>query len=123
MSVTLRTAIFVIALAAGLAGAIPGAGGQAAAPGRLLDNLFVLRDTSTTRISSWNQSGGNYDFIQIAPGVHVTADELADYAATKLAPYKRPTRIVIRETLPRGPTGKILKKELARQLVTLAEES
>ncbi|HET6486503.1 MAG TPA: glycoside hydrolase family 172 protein [Spirochaetia bacterium] len=37
-------------------------------PDRLLDSLFLLRDTKTVRISSWDRSGGNYDFTWIAPG-------------------------------------------------------
>jgi hypothetical protein len=33
-----------------------------------LNGLFVLQDTKTARVSSWDRSGGNNDFVAIAPG-------------------------------------------------------
>jgi hypothetical protein len=33
-----------------------------------LSNLFILQDTKTARLSSWDRTGGNYDFITIASG-------------------------------------------------------
>src|SRR4029078_4737874 len=41
-----------------------------------------------------------------------TADELRVYCRKKLADYKVPRRFVIAPDLPRGPTGKILKRLL-----------
>lgn len=38
----------------------------------LLDNLFLLQNTKTARISSWDKSGGNNDWIVIAPGETAT---------------------------------------------------
>jgi len=52
-------------------------------------------------------------FVHLADGAQTTTDELSDYAATKLAPYKRPSRIVVVPAMPVSPTGKILKSELA----------
>ncbi len=51
-------------------------------------------------------------FVQPAPNAAVTVDDLADYAAQQLAPYKRPSRIFMLGALPAGPTGKILKSQL-----------
>jgi len=45
-------------------------------PDRVLDNLFMLRDTHTARISSYDRTGGNYDFIHIAPGETKTLAEI-----------------------------------------------
>src|SRR5450631_2385745 len=43
----------------------------------------------------------------------LTDDELKDFLATKLAPFKIPSRIAFSdERLPRNPSGKILKREL-----------
>ena len=50
---------------------------QPDSPGRLLDNLFVLRDSKTARISSYDRSGGNIDFIKIAPGETKTLAEIS----------------------------------------------
>jgi hypothetical protein len=33
-----------------------------------LDNLFILKDSLTARISSYDRSGGNHDWVDIAPG-------------------------------------------------------
>jgi long-chain acyl-CoA synthetase len=46
----------------------------------------------------------------------VTADELRNFARKSLASHKTPRRIEVREELPTGPTGKILKRKL-RDLV------
>ena len=51
-------------------------------------------------------------YVELAAGEKVAVDELAVYAAERLAPYKRPAEIHILESLPAAPTGKILKKEL-----------
>jgi long-chain acyl-CoA synthetase len=52
-------------------------------------------------------------FVHLTDGARTTTDDLSDYAATKLAPYKRPSRIVVVPAMPVSPTGKILKSELA----------
>jgi acyl-CoA synthetase (AMP-forming)/AMP-acid ligase II len=41
---------------------------------------------------------------------------LVEHAARELAPYKRPRRYEFVDTLPRNPTGKVLKRELREQL-------
>lgn len=51
-------------------------------------------------------------FVQPASGMRVTEAELAAFLAPRLAPYKRPARIVVLEQLPAAPTGKILKAKL-----------
>ena len=54
-------------------------------------------------------------FVQLRPGAATTARDLAAFAAGRLAPYKRPAEIVVLDTLPTNPTGKILKQQLAQQ--------
>ena len=41
-----------------------------------------------------------------------TADEIISYCKEHLAAYKYPRVIEILDELPKGPTGKILKREL-----------
>jgi hypothetical protein len=45
--------------------------------GGLLDNLFHLQDTTTARISSYDRTGGNIDWVQIAPGESKTLAEIS----------------------------------------------
>jgi long-chain acyl-CoA synthetase len=55
--------------------------------------------------------------VQIAPGFSLSAPELQAYAAERLAAFKVPVRIELRQDpLPRNPNGKILKRELKREL-------
>lgn len=54
-------------------------------------------------------------FVQLRPGAAADAQALADHAAPRLAPYKRPSRIVIAPELPATASGKILKHVLAEQ--------
>ena len=48
----------------------------------------------------------------VAPGQSLSADELTAYTKERLAAYKYPRIIEFSDGLPKGPTGKILKREL-----------
>jgi len=50
--------------------------------------------------------------VVLKPGATVSADELLTYMADRLAKYKVPKSVVIRESLPISAAGKILKREL-----------
>jgi long-chain acyl-CoA synthetase len=52
--------------------------------------------------------------IACKPGHSTTAEEIIAYCKDKLAAYKYPRQVEIIDTLPKGPTGKILKRELRR---------
>ncbi|KAL4290022.1 hypothetical protein GQ457_14G006210 [Hibiscus cannabinus] len=45
-----------------------------------------------------------------------TLEELGSWAKHKLAPYKLPTRLILRDSIPRNAMGKVNKKELKKQL-------
>jgi acyl-CoA synthetase (AMP-forming)/AMP-acid ligase II len=55
-------------------------------------------------------------FVQPAAGMAPTAEVLEDWAAARLAPYKRPARIVMMASLPAAPSGKVLKHKLKASL-------
>jgi long-chain acyl-CoA synthetase len=50
--------------------------------------------------------------VALKPGAEATADELRDYVKSKVAAYKYPRRVELVGSLPKGPTGKILKREI-----------
>jgi fatty-acyl-CoA synthase len=55
-------------------------------------------------------------FVVTRPGQSCSEKELADFGATRLAKFKLPKRYVFStEPLPKGGTGKILKRELREQ--------
>lgn len=53
--------------------------------------------------------------VVLAGSAEVSAEELADYAKSKLAAYKYPRKVFLVEGLPLGPSGKVLKRELTAQ--------
>jgi long-chain acyl-CoA synthetase len=50
--------------------------------------------------------------VALKPGATVTPDELRSFVKSQVAAYKYPRRVWIVDALPKGPTGKILKKEI-----------
>ncbi|BDM69186.1 long-chain-fatty-acid--CoA ligase [Streptomyces nigrescens] len=50
--------------------------------------------------------------VALCRGAHTTPEELTAHCRQQLAAYKYPREIRIVDALPKGPTGKILKKEL-----------
>jgi long-chain acyl-CoA synthetase len=55
--------------------------------------------------------------VQVAPGAHLTVEELRAFASERLARYKIPAHIVLRdEPLPRNANGKIMKRDLKHEL-------
>lgn len=67
------------------------------------------------------QVSGNEEvvaFVQSEPGVELDVAELKAFIAERLAPYKRPSHIVLMDILPSTASGKILKgrlRDLAQQ--------
>lgn len=51
-------------------------------------------------------------WVQLREGAQVTAEELAEHCATRLAKYKVPTEFRFVPALPTNASGKILKREL-----------
>ncbi|MFE2492215.1 AMP-binding protein [Streptomyces mirabilis] len=50
--------------------------------------------------------------VALAPGATVTTDELRAHVNRQVAPHKYPRHVWIVDSLPKGPTGKILKREI-----------
>jgi fatty-acyl-CoA synthase len=52
-------------------------------------------------------------FVVLRPGASLTEDQIKQYVRDNLARYKSPREVVFVDELPRNPTGKVLKRELA----------
>jgi long-chain acyl-CoA synthetase len=50
--------------------------------------------------------------VALRPGAAATTDELRAYVKDRVAPYKYPRRVWLVDALPKGPTGKVLKREI-----------
>jgi long-chain acyl-CoA synthetase len=59
-------------------------------------------------------------FVVLKEGAHATEAELLDHCRAHLADFKCPKTIHFVADVPKGPTGKVLKRELARRLGTEA---
>ncbi len=46
------------------------------------------------------------------PGTQLTEEEIIEFARSRIAHFKCPRAVHLRESLPKGGTGKILKREL-----------
>jgi acyl-CoA synthetase (AMP-forming)/AMP-acid ligase II len=55
-------------------------------------------------------------FIQPLPESQLTGPDFSEYASRHLAPYKRPSQILLVPKMPLTPTGKVVKAELAKML-------
>jgi long-chain acyl-CoA synthetase len=51
-------------------------------------------------------------FVVLRPGAEADPDDIIAYCRERLAAYKYPRDVRIAADLPKGPTGKILKREL-----------
>ncbi|OYO02467.1 p-hydroxycinnamoyl-CoA synthetase [Enemella evansiae] len=62
----------------------------------------------------WGETG--IALVRLADGAELTAEALADQLAGRLARYKIPRRLQIVDSIPRNPTGKILKSRIRTTL-------
>jgi long-chain acyl-CoA synthetase len=51
--------------------------------------------------------------VVLRDGEQASAEELRDYVKERVAAYKYPRRVWFADELPKGPTGKILKREIS----------
>jgi len=59
--------------------------------------------------------------VALKPGASATADDIIAFVKERMAAYKYPRTVQFVDTLPKGATGKILKKELKAQLEAAAK--
>jgi long-chain acyl-CoA synthetase len=50
--------------------------------------------------------------VALRPGMHATESEIRDYVQANVAAYKYPRQVWFLDELPKGPTGKILKRAI-----------
>jgi long-chain acyl-CoA synthetase len=55
--------------------------------------------------------------VVLRPGAQATPEELQKFVKERVAAYKYPRRVWLTDSLPTGPTGKILKREITASSV------
>ena len=77
----------------------------------------VVRSAVIGRTVDGSQGGEEIiAFVQLAPESKITTEEISEFAAQHLAPYKRPSQILIVPTMQLTPTGKVMKEGLAKMI-------
>jgi fatty-acyl-CoA synthase len=54
--------------------------------------------------------------VVLGDGAALELSDLADHCRTRLAAFKVPKQLIIRDSLPRNPSGKVLKRVLRAEL-------
>src|SRR5690606_15691032 len=61
-------------------------------------------------------------FVVVRQGQSLTEEQLIDFCRSRLAHFKAPRRVVFVDTLPRNPSGKLLKRELRVQFQDIMKD-
>jgi acyl-CoA synthetase (AMP-forming)/AMP-acid ligase II len=59
-------------------------------------------------------------YIVLKEGTNASEKEIIDFVRSRIAKFKAPKLVKFVDSLPQGPTGKILKRELRARLVNQA---
>ena len=51
--------------------------------------------------------------VALRNGAHAEPEDLRDFVKERVAPYKYPRHVWIFDSLPKGPTGKLLRREIS----------
>ena len=84
----------------------------------LIDKLPQISEVSVIGIpdEKWGEVGKVFAVLKL--GESITEREIIDYLQGKLARYKIPKSVEFIDQLPRNQTGKILKSELRKKIVS-----
>jgi len=75
----------------------------------------VVRSAVVGRIAAGAQGDEEViAYVQLARSSTASENDLAKHTAQHLAPYKRPSRIIVVPSMPLTPTGKVMKAELMK---------
>ncbi len=78
----------------------------------------AIRDAGVVGVPDGERGEAPIAFVEL--DAEAEPDELAEFAAERLAAYKRPREIVVIDEVPRLPTGKILRRVLRERALALA---
>ncbi len=86
---------------------------------RVLSQLPAIREVAVIGVpdAKWGEVG--CACVSVVAGTTLTEDEVIRFCADKLAKYKIPKRVQFFQDLPKGDSGKILKRELRLNLVSI----
>ena len=80
------------------------------------EELPRLAERGRERLGVQVNSARAVGHLVVKTGHTLTEDEVLAHAAQQLAPFKCPKAIVFVDSLPKNPSGKLLKRELRQRL-------
>ncbi|MBI4569126.1 MAG: long-chain fatty acid--CoA ligase [Planctomycetes bacterium] len=95
-------------------------GGFNVYPREVEESLYALKGVREAAVIGWphEQHGEEIAaFVALEAGATLTSEAIISYCKSKLAAYKYPREVHILKELPKGPTGKLLKREMKEQLL------
>jgi long-chain acyl-CoA synthetase len=100
-------------------------GGSNIAPGEVEDVLYThpaVYEAGVVGVPCREFGQRVRAYVALKPGADASGRDLMDWAARSIAAYKVPESIVFMAALPKGPTGKVLRKTLRDQAAVSAME-
>ena len=82
-----------------------------------------VRDAATLGVPDQLYGEEVKSFVVLRDGADATPEEIIEFCRERLADFKCPKSIEFLEDIPKGPTGKLLKRELALQSRHLKDET
>ena len=76
----------------------------------------ALRKMARVRLTTGQEVAA---YVVLNNNQHLSPEEISSYAKSKMASYKYPRKVKIVDALPLGSTGKILKKEIRKQVAAV----
>ena len=74
-----------------------------------------VRDAATVGVPDELYGEEVKSFVVLREGEQATAEEIIAHCRARLADYKCPKSVAFLDDIPKGPTGKLLKRELSKR--------
>ena len=87
---------------------------------RVIYELPQVREVAVVGVPDERWGERPVAVVVLADGVALELPDLTDHCRKRLAPFKVPKQLIIRDSLPRNPSGKVLKRVLRAELETNA---
>ncbi|WP_461717955.1 AMP-binding enzyme [Bradyrhizobium liaoningense] len=85
---------------------------------RVIYDLPEVREVAVIGLRDARWGERPVAIVVLAEGAHLELPDLIEHCRARLASFKVPKQLVVRDSLPRNPSGKILKRVLRAELET-----
>ena len=100
-------------------------GGENIMPREIDEVLYrhpAVRDAATIGAPDEKYGERVVSFVVLKEGVSASPDELADHCRVHLADFKVPAEVHLIDEIPKGPSGKLLRRELRERYASIGKD-